>query len=106
MMTVLAIWSRRQVTPALTAKALNHSRTSSVSNSPILSRGNSTLNTSTGRPEISITTASAFLHRHMDAGIAAYAVHRAERLLHRLAQRDADILGRVMVIDVEVADRP
>src|ERR1700743_683005 len=38
------------------AKALNHSRTSSVSNWPTLSRGNSTLNTSTGRPEISITT--------------------------------------------------
>ena len=38
------------------AKAWNHSRTSSVSNSPILSRGNSALNTSNGRPEMSITT--------------------------------------------------
>ena len=29
---------------------------------------------------------------------------RAERLLHSLAQRDADILRRVVVIDVEIAD--
>ena len=31
--------------------------------------------------------------------------HGAERLLHRLAERDADILGGVVVVDVEVADR-
>ena len=41
----------------------------------------------------------------MDAGIAGDAGHGAERLLHRLAERNADIFGGVMVIDVEVADR-
>ena len=29
--------------------------------------------------------------------------HVAERLLHRLAERDADILGGVVVVDVQVA---
>ena len=41
----------------------------------------------------------------MDAGVAGDAGHGAERLLHRLSQRDADILRGVMVIDVKVADR-
>ena len=39
----------------------------------------------------------------MHVGVAGDALHVAERLLHRLAERDADILGGVMMIDVQVA---
>ena len=41
----------------------------------------------------------------MDRGIAGDAGHGAERLLHRLAERDADILGGVVVVDMQVAHR-
>ena len=43
------------------------------------------------------------VHRHVDRGIAGDAGHRAERLLHRLAQRNADVFGRVVMIDMEIA---
>jgi propanediol utilization protein len=43
------------------------------------------------------------VHRHVDAGIARDALHVAERLLHCLAERDADVLGGVMVVDMQVA---
>ena len=43
------------------------------------------------------------VHRHMHVGIAGDALHVAERLLHRLAERDADVLGGVVVVDVQVA---
>ena len=39
----------------------------------------------------------------MDVGITSDALHVAERLFHRLPERDADILGGVVVIDVQVA---
>src|SRR5437667_884268 len=41
----------------------------------------------------------------MDRGIAGDAGHGAERLLHGLSERDPDVLGGVMVIDMEVAIR-
>src|SRR5262249_21645460 len=39
----------------------------------------------------------------MDVGISGDALHVAERLLQRLPERDADILGGVVVIDMQVA---
>jgi hypothetical protein len=39
----------------------------------------------------------------MHVGVAGDALHVAERLLHRLAERDADILGGVVVVDVQIA---
>jgi len=45
------------------------------------------------------------VHRHVDGGVAGDAGHGAERLLHRLSERDADILGGVVMVDVEVAHR-
>jgi hypothetical protein len=39
----------------------------------------------------------------MHIGIARDALHVAERLANRLAERDADILGGVVVIDVQIA---
>ena len=44
-----------------------------------------------------------FVHRHMHVGIAGDASHVAERLFHGLPERDADVLGGMMVIDVQVA---
>ena len=90
--------------PEFIAKAWNHSCTSSVSNEPTLSRTNSALNTRNGRPEMSIATrVKRLVHRHVHVGIARDALHVAERLLHRLAERDADVLGGVVVIDMQVA---
>jgi hypothetical protein len=43
------------------------------------------------------------VHRHMHIGIARDALHVAESLANRLAERDADILGGVVVIDVQIA---
>ena len=45
------------------------------------------------------------VHRHVHVGVARDALHVAERLLHRLAERDADVLGRVVLVDVQVALR-
>ena len=43
------------------------------------------------------------VHRQMHVGIAGDAAHVAERLLDGLAERDADILGGVVVVDMQVA---
>src|SRR5258705_6521552 len=43
------------------------------------------------------------VHRRLGVGIAGDAPHVAERLLDRLAERDADVLGGVMVVDMQVA---
>jgi propanediol utilization protein len=45
------------------------------------------------------------VHRHVHVGVAGDALHVAERLLHRLAKRDAGVLGGVMKIDVQIAFR-
>ena len=59
------------------------------------------MNTSTGRPEMSITTRDSVSSIGMwIAGIAGDAGHGAERLLHGLTQRDADVLGGVVVVDM------
>lgn len=88
------------------AKAWNHSRTSSVSNSPILSRGKSALNTRNGRPEMSMTTRDSVSSMGMcTLKIAGDARHVAERLLDRLAKRDAGVFGGMVIINVQVANR-
>ena len=90
--------------PAFMANAWNHSCTSSVSKAPTLSRPNLALNTRNGRPDTSMATrVSASSIGTCTLGIAGDALHVAERLLHRLAERDADILGGVVVVDVQVA---
>ena len=45
------------------------------------------------------------VHRHVHAGIARDALHVAERLLHRLPERDADVFGGVVMVDVQIALR-
>jgi len=85
--------------------ALNHSRTSSVSNWPTLSRGNVTWTPAPPVPNVDHDARQRLVHRHVDRGIAGDAGHVAKRLLQRPTKRDANILGRVVVIDVKVADR-
>ena len=45
------------------------------------------------------------VHRHDEVAGAVDAAAVAERLRDRLAERDAEILDRVMLIDVEIARR-
>ncbi len=89
---------------AFIANAVKNSRTSSVSKLPIFGAAKSTFQTRNGRPDRSSaarTSASSIGSRH-DA-IAPDAALVAQRLVQRLAQHDADILDRVMVVDVQVA---
>src|SRR5215467_11147657 len=69
------------------ANAWNHSFTSSVSKVPTLWRVNAALNTRNGRPEMSIATR-----------VSASSIGTCTS-----AERDAAILGGVMVIDMQVA---
>ena len=45
------------------------------------------------------------VHRHHEVARAVDPAARAQRLRHRLAERDAEIFHGVMLIDVEIADR-
>src|SRR6267143_5438171 len=42
------------------------------------------------------------IHRHMDIRVAADASHVAKRLSHRLSERNADILGSMVMVDMQV----
>ena len=53
--------------------------------------------------EIDCGDRQRFVHRHHEVAGAVDAAAVAERLRHGLAERDADVLDRVMLIDVEVA---
>ncbi len=44
-----------------------------------------------------------FVHRQMQARVARDPAHIAERLFDRLADHDADVFGRVVLVDVEIA---
>ena len=46
-----------------------------------------------------------FVHRHHEVAGAVDALAVAERLGHRLAERDAEILDGVVLVDVEIAGR-
>ena len=86
------------------AKAWNHSCTSSVSNAPTLSRRELGLEHQERPPRnVDRDAGQRLVHRHVHARVARDALHVAERLLHRLAERDADVLGGVVVVDVQVA---
>src|SRR5262245_33766976 len=43
------------------------------------------------------------IHGHVHAGVTGNSLHVAKRLLHRLSERDADVLGRVVLVDMQVA---
>ena len=63
--------------------------------------------TANGRPDkIDRGDRERFVHRHHEVAGAIDAALVAERLAHRLAERDADVLDRVVRVDVEIARRP
>ena len=51
----------------------------------------------------SATRGQRLVHRQVDIGVAGDALLVAERLQERLADRDAGVLGRVVLVDMEVA---
>ena len=53
--------------------------------------------------EVDGDDANRFVHRHDEVAGAVDAAARAERGLDRLAERDADVLDRVVLVDVEIA---
>ena len=55
--------------------------------------------------EIDRRDGERLVHRHDEVAGAVDALAVAERLQHRLAERDADVLDGVVLIDVEVARR-
>ena len=86
------------------AKAWNHSRTSSVSNSPILGRGELDLPDQKGAArDVDGGAGQRLVHGQSASGIAADALAVAQRLGHGLAQGDAGIFRGVVEIDVEIA---
>ena len=94
------------VTPAFIANAWNHSCTSSVSNVADLVAAERGLEHQKRPPRnIDRDARQRFVHRHVHVGITRNALHVAERLLDRLTERDADVLGGVVVVDVQVALR-
>ena len=90
--------------PAFCASAWKNSRTSSVSNVPIFGEENATFQTRNGRPETSTAArGQRLVHGKVERGIARDAAPLAERLGNRLADRNAGVLDRVVVVDVQVA---
>ena len=55
--------------------------------------------------EIDRRDGERLVHRHDEVAGAVDALAVAERLRHRLAERDAEILDRVVLVDVEIARR-
>src|SRR5581483_5392836 len=53
--------------------------------------------------EIHGSDAKSFIHRHYEISSAKNAAFVAERLRKRLAEGDADVFDRVMLVDVEIA---
>ena len=87
-----------------TAKACQKSATSSLSNSPILARGELGLEDEVGPPaQIDRAGGQRLVHRQREVAVAADAGAVAQRLPHRQAETDADVLDRVVLIDVQVA---
>ena len=92
--------------PAFCASAWKNSRNSSVSNSPIFDRVNVDLPDEIGPAgDVDRGAGQRLVHRQVDVGVAGDAGAVAERLRERLAEHDADVLGRVVLVDVEVALR-
>ena len=88
----------------MAAKACQKSSTSSLSNSPILGLANCGVETEVvPAGKVDGGRRQRLFHRQREVAIAADAGFVAEGLLHRLAQADADVLDRVVLIDVQIA---
>ena len=90
--------------PAFCASAWKNSRNSSVSKSPTLRPREFDL-PDEERPagDVDRGARAGLVHDEVDGGVADDAAAVAQRLVDRLAERDADILGRVVLVDMEVA---
>ena len=65
-----------------------------------------TFQTTKGRPEISSEAAGQrLIHRRIGGAVARYPALLAERLKQSLANRNPGVFGRVVLINVEVANR-
>ena len=99
--------SRRcAVSLALLATARKNSSVSSVSKPPIVVRGIAPVERAV-RPAAEVDRArrERLVHRHGRVAVAGDAAAVAERLVERLAEHDADVLGRVVRAGLEVARR-
>ena len=91
---------------AFVATARKNSSVSSASKPAIETGGRSASNRHSGRPEMSIAhIRERLVHRHRRVAVAADPGAVAERLVERLAERDADVLDRVVGAGLEVAGR-
>ena len=78
-----------------------------MSKAPIRSVGNSVLEDEERPPRhVERDPGQGFVHRQQAVGVAGQAALVAERLGQRLAQGDADVLDRVVIVDVAVALGP
>ena len=53
--------------------------------------------------EVDGAAGERLVHRHVGGAVARQTVARAERVCERIAERREDVLGRVMLVDLEVA---
>lgn len=94
------------VTPPFMAKAVQNSRTSSVSKLPIFGVGKSTFQTEERPPrQVERGAHQRLVHRQQAGAIAADAALVAERLREAAPERDAHVLDRMVVVDMQVACR-
>ena len=71
---------------------------------PIIARVNGTWNSRPGPPgEVDHDARQRLVERHVGVAVADDALLVADRRLERLAERDADVLDRVVRVDVQVA---
>ena len=94
------------VSRALFATARKNSSASSVSQPPIVASGIEPSNAQYGRPRhVDRARRQRLVHRHGRVAVARDAAAVAERLVERLAEHDADVLGGVVRAGLEVAGR-
>ena len=91
------------VTPAFIASAWKNSRTSSASKLPIFGVGIRPEHEERSAGDVDRDAGQRLVHRQQAVGPAGDAALVAERLAQGLAERDADVLDGVVIVDVQVA---
>ena len=88
----------------MAATACQKSSTSSLSKSPIFADGKvGAEHQRVAAAQVDRHGGQRLFHRQREVAVAADAGLVAERLLERLAQADADVFDRVVLIDVKIA---
>ena len=92
------------VTKAWLAKPWKNSCASWLSKAPIMPALERHVHDQAGPPgKIDHHARQRLVQRHVGVAVAADALLVADRLQHRLAERDADVFDRVVAVDVQVA---